>query len=187
MEKKSSLLYLSEFRPKRKWFGSLLLLLLRTEKAKKASTLLSLELGWRWLFLIQYLLVKNKPWTWTWITVYQNPRCIEITHDPLIFWVAQGIFWLSSERLSRCTLHLIEGVTGESVLLYYVVLEPCCPASTPLWGIVTKSPKVQTSTYIIHLSDQSHIMYICRNKSRISIARGAMCMPLFWRTVPLQG
>jgi hypothetical protein len=26
---------------------------------------------------------------------------VEITHDPFLFSVAQGIFWLSSERLSR--------------------------------------------------------------------------------------
>jgi hypothetical protein len=34
---------------------------------------------------------------------------IEITHDLPFFSVAQGIFVLSSERLSRSTLHLIEG------------------------------------------------------------------------------
>ncbi len=36
-------------------------------------------------------------------------RFIEIIHDPLPFSVAQGIFLLSSERLSRSALHLIEG------------------------------------------------------------------------------
>ncbi len=29
------------------------------------------------------------------------------THDPLLFSVAQGIFWLSTERLSRSTVHNI--------------------------------------------------------------------------------
>ncbi len=41
-------------------------------------------------------------------------RHYHITHDPLLFSVAQGIFWLSSERLSRSTLHLTEG--GEESL-----------------------------------------------------------------------
>jgi hypothetical protein len=50
-------------------------------------------------------------------TQYYNQRYKDITNDPLIFSVAQGIFWLSSERLSRNTLHLIEAGTGESVLL----------------------------------------------------------------------
>jgi hypothetical protein len=50
-------------------------------------------------------------------------RNMEITYDPLLFSVAQGIFWLSSERLSRSTLHLIEGGEG-SLYLYSVVLQP---------------------------------------------------------------
>ncbi len=33
----------------------------------------------------------------------QRSTGTEITHDPLIFSVAQGIFWLSTERLSRST------------------------------------------------------------------------------------
>jgi hypothetical protein len=39
----------------------------------------------------------------------------EITHDPLLLSVAQGIFCLSTERLSRSTLHLKEG-EGEGSL-----------------------------------------------------------------------
>ncbi len=67
--------------------------------------------------------------------IYSNPEIYrDYTHDPLLFSVAQGIIWLSSERLTRSTLHLIEGGRGESALLYIVVLLPCCPASTPLWG-----------------------------------------------------
>ncbi len=41
-----------------------------------------------------------------------DQRCAEITHDPLLFIVAQGIFWLSTERLSRSVLHLKEGGKG---------------------------------------------------------------------------
>jgi hypothetical protein len=36
----------------------------------------------------------------------------EITHDPLLLSTAQGIFELSTERLSRSTLHLKEGGEG---------------------------------------------------------------------------
>ncbi len=43
-------------------------------------------------------------------------RYIEITHDSLLFSVAQGILWLSPERLSRSTWHLIEGERGAIVL-----------------------------------------------------------------------
>ncbi len=39
-------------------------------------------------------------------------RYTEITHDPFLFGVAQGSFWLSTERLSRSTLHLKEGERG---------------------------------------------------------------------------
>ena len=39
-------------------------------------------------------------------------RYIEITHDPLPFSVAQGIFLLSPARLLRSTLKLIEGGEG---------------------------------------------------------------------------
>jgi hypothetical protein len=47
-------------------------------------------------------------------------RYTEITHDPLTFSVAQGIFSLSTERIARSTLHLKE---GDSVFLYSVVLQ----------------------------------------------------------------
>ncbi len=36
----------------------------------------------------------------------------EIIHDPLLFSVAQGLFWLSTERLSPSTLHLKEWGEG---------------------------------------------------------------------------
>ncbi len=63
-------------------------------------------------------------------------RYTEITHGPLLFSVAQGIFCLSSERLSRSAFK--RGERRESVLLYPVVLQ-CIDASV---RIVTKSPKV---------------------------------------------
>jgi hypothetical protein len=52
-------------------------------------------------------------------------RYIEITLDLLLFSVVQGIFWLSSEGLSRSTLHLIEGERRVCtlVLLYSVLLK----------------------------------------------------------------
>ncbi len=46
----------------------------------------------------------------------------------------KGIFWPSSERLSRSTLHLKEGGEMESVLLYSVVFQMWRPASTPRCG-----------------------------------------------------
>ncbi len=61
------------------------------------------------------------------INVYpkiHNQRYIKITHDPLLFSVAQRIFWISSKRLSRSTLHLIERGGEESVLLYSVTKSP---------------------------------------------------------------
>jgi len=78
-------------------------------------------------------------------TLSYQQRYTEITHDPIFFSVAQGIFWLSSERLSRNTLRLIDGGEGSlySCTLYNCI-HPCCPASTALWG--------RASTYILHLS-----------------------------------
>ncbi len=80
-------------------------------------------------------------------------RYIEITQDSLLFSVAQAIFLLSSERLSRSTLHLIEGGEGS---LYTPVL---CGLATVLSCIgpsvrnATKSPEVGSlHTYILHLS-----------------------------------
>ncbi len=55
-----------------------------------------------------------------------NQRYSEITHDPLLCSVAQGIFWLSTKRLSRSTFK--RGRRGESILLYSVVLQRWCPA-----------------------------------------------------------
>ncbi len=67
----------------------------------------------------------------------------EITHDPLLFNVAQEIFWLSSERLSRSTLRLKEGEREicPLVLCSLSTVTSCIDASV---RIVTKSPKVGT-------------------------------------------
>ncbi len=72
-------------------------------------------------------------------------RNMEITHDPFLFSVAQGIFWLSSERLSRSTLHLIEGEEW-SLYSYSVVLHqtPCEDSD--------KISESRTSSNILHLS-----------------------------------
>ncbi len=62
----------------------------------------------------------------------------EIYIDYSPFSVAQGIFWLSSERLSRRTLHLKEGGRVCTLVL-------CCPVMScidPSVRIVTKSPTV---------------------------------------------
>jgi hypothetical protein len=67
-------------------------------------------------------------------------RYTEITHHPLIFSFAQGIFLLSTERHSRSTLYLQEGGSGESVTT------PRCVANSD------KIPEGGTSTYILHLS-----------------------------------
>ncbi len=79
-------------------------------------------------------------------------RYTEIKHDPLLFSVAHRIFWLSTESLSRSTLHLKEG-GGERgvctlVLCSLATLMSCIDASV---RIVTKSPEGRTSTYILHI------------------------------------
>ncbi len=65
----------------------------------------------------------------------------EITHHLLHFSVVQGIFLLSTERLSRSTLHFKEGERGvcSLVLCSLVTVASCIDASVQ---IVTKSPKV---------------------------------------------
>ncbi len=72
-------------------------------------------------------------------------RYIEINQDPLLFCVAHGIHILIvlRETLTQyITFH--GGGRGESVLLYSVVLQRCCPESTRYSvRIVTKSPKVK--------------------------------------------
>ncbi len=95
-------------------------------------------------------------------------RYTEITSDPLLFSVAQGIFWLSSERLSRSTLHLIEG--GEGSLYSCTVLRSLATVM-PFVRIVTKSPKVGgTSTYIFHLSESFQRAVSCTEYVIIVIA-----------------
>ncbi len=86
--------------------------------------------------------------TWGGFGIGVLQRYIEITHDPLLFSVAQGIFWLSPERLSRCTLHLKEGGEGSlyTIVLFRVVLHRLlCEDSH-------KIPEGRTSIYILHLS-----------------------------------
>ncbi len=72
-----------------------------------------------------------------WSNVF-HARCPEnqpeITHNHLLFSVAQGIFWLSTERLSRNTFHLKEG--GERGSCNCDILHRRLGADS-----VTKSPK----------------------------------------------
>ncbi len=76
------------------------------------------------------------------IRIRTNQRYTEIIHDPLLFSVAQGIFWLSTERLSRSTIHLKEGREGSlhSWLCSLATMMSWC--NDPSVQIVTKSPKV---------------------------------------------
>jgi hypothetical protein len=73
-------------------------------------------------------------------------------HDTLLFSVAQGIFRLSTERLSRRTLHLkeVRGGVCTLELCSLSTVTSCIDASV---RIVTKIPVGGTSTYILHLSD----------------------------------
>ncbi len=75
-------------------------------------------------------------------------RYTEITHDPPLFSVAQGIFWLSTERLSHSTLHLKEGVEGSP---YSCTLQSCnCDIlHRPLCADKDKIPEGRSSTYIL--------------------------------------
>jgi hypothetical protein len=91
------------------------------------------------LFTLFTFTYKQRAGTLTLFHLYPNVLCGN-AWDTHYCSVAQGIFWLSTERLSRSTFHLKERGRGESVLLYSVVLQ--------LWRtdasvrIVTKSPKV---------------------------------------------
>jgi hypothetical protein len=78
-------------------------------------------------------------------------RYTEITHYQLLFSVAQGIFWLSTERLLRSTLHLKEGGEGS---LHSCTLQSCnCDVlHRPLCADSDRIPEGGTSTYIPHLS-----------------------------------
>jgi hypothetical protein len=76
------------------------------------------------------------------VYIYVCLDIIEITHDPLLFSVAQGIFCLSSERLSRSTLHLIEGGERGVCTLALCSLANVTVSIDPSVKIVTKSPKV---------------------------------------------
>jgi hypothetical protein len=61
---------------------------------------------------------------------WSSQRYTEITHDPLPFGVAQGIFWMPWERLLRSTLNLIErgekSLYSGSVLAVSRWLINCC-------------------------------------------------------------
>ncbi len=63
----------------------------------------------------------------------------EMTHDPLLFSAAQGMFWLSTERLSRNTFHSKEGGVCTLVLCSHATMTYC---TDPSVRIVTKSRKV---------------------------------------------
>ncbi len=80
--------------------------------------------------------------TWWMNKIIKKGRTVifEFFHDPLLFSVAQGIFWLSSERLSSSTLHLIEGVEGNLVLCSLATKVLSC--IEPSVRIVTKFSKV---------------------------------------------
>ncbi len=90
-----------------------------------------------------------------WKSIPLEQRYTEITHDPLLFSVAQGIFWLSTESLSVSTLHLKEG--GERSLYSCTLLSGNHDVlHRPLCADGDKIPKGWTSTYILHLSDLEH-------------------------------
>ncbi len=76
-------------------------------------------------------------------------RYTKTTHDPLLCSVAQGIFWLSTERLSHSTSHLKERGVFTLELCSLATVTFCIDAPV---RIVTKSPKVEPLTYILHLS-----------------------------------
>jgi hypothetical protein len=52
------------------------------------------------LMLLRYMQIRS---------IGYHQRYTEVIHDPLLFSVAQGLFGLFTERLSRSTLHLKEG------------------------------------------------------------------------------
>jgi hypothetical protein len=71
-----------------------------------------------------------------------------LTKTPLLISAAQAIFWLSSERLSRSALHLIE--EGETSL-YSCSLQSCDR------NVLHRPPC--EDTYILHLSDYDHLLF----------------------------
>ncbi len=113
------------------------------------------------------ILVKSQSHSWK---QYQGSEIYstEITHDPLLFSVAQGIFWLFTEKISRSTLHLKEGGEVESTLVP-CNLELWRPASMPRCG-QWQNPQGGTSTYILHLSgrDEQSLSFISRLSTRTS-------------------
>jgi hypothetical protein len=68
--------------------------------------------------------------------IQANP---DITHGLLLFSVAQGIFWLSSKRISHSTLHLTEWERGVFILVLYV-LATVMSCIDPSARTVKKSP-----------------------------------------------
>jgi hypothetical protein len=75
--------------------------------------------------------------------LYGPDRYIKITHDPLLFIIARGIFcfWLASEKLSCSTEHWKEGGEG-SLYSRSCSLAIVLSCIDPFVRIVTKSPKV---------------------------------------------
>ncbi len=84
-----------------------------------------------------------KSWlVFTMISVKEIQRYTEVTHDPLLFSVAQGIIWLSTERLSRSTLHLKEGEMGVCTHLHCSLAATVTSCIDVSVRIETTSPKV---------------------------------------------
>ncbi len=77
-----------------------------------------------------------------------GPDIYRDTYDLLLFSVAQIIFWLSTERLSRNPSHLKEG--GEESL--YSCTCNCDFLHRRLGADSGKIPEGGTSNYILHLS-----------------------------------
>jgi hypothetical protein len=79
------------------------------------------------------------------LAICSGQRYTENSQDPLLFSVAQGIFWLS-ERLSCSTLHLKKGGGREERTLYRTLVQYSLATETscidPSVRIVTKSSKV---------------------------------------------
>jgi hypothetical protein len=95
----------------------------------------------------------------------QSQRYSEIsTHIPLLFSGAQGIFLLSTERLSRSTLHLKEGGVCTLVLMLSF---NCDVLHRRLGADSDKIPEGGTSTYILHLSGSAQYSHGIRTSKEI--------------------
>jgi len=90
---------------------------------------------------------------WSLPEIYRDYPC-----DPLLFSVARGIFWLSTERLSRSTLHLKEGWEGS------------------LYSEVKKSPKVGP----LLIFSISLVLANVALRSRVAISHVAISHAVSW-------